>query len=155
VEIGSPADRSQPNRRRRALAAALLLACASAACRPDVPVVDAHRAAGAHGTISGTVRGPEGASPEGRSVEVVSVETGERQVAVTTRTGGFTFKVRPGRYRVELALRPGETVIKQPGLMDVTRGVGDAQGDFVLGNVRISRPRPAYRLDNGLGSPIA
>ena len=42
----------------------------------------------ADGTISGTVRGPEGTSPiEGRSVEVINVDTSERQRATTNNSG--------------------------------------------------------------------
>jgi hypothetical protein len=127
-------------------------------CRPGVPVVDPSPGpAEAAGTISGTVRGPEGTSPvEGRTVEVINVATGERQRVSTNNAGGFTFKVKPGKYRVELALRQGEALVRQPGVINVNRSDVDAHADFVLGTSRISRPRgPAYRVDDGLGSPVA
>ena len=55
--------------------------------------------------ISGTVRGPEGMSPiENREVAVINVDTGERQRATTNPAGGFSFKLKPGKYRVEIAL---------------------------------------------------
>ena len=64
--------------------------------------------------------------------------------------------MKPGRYRVQLALRDGETIVKQPGIMNVNRSDVDASADFVLGVVRISRPRhPAYQTDPALGAPIA
>ena len=115
------------------------------------------RPAQAEGTISGTVRGPESVSAiEGRVVEVINLETNERQRVTTNNAGGFTFKVKPGRYRVELTLREGESLVKQPGIMNVNRSDVDAHADFVIGSVRVARPRgPAYRTDNGLGSPIA
>jgi hypothetical protein len=135
---------------------ALLLSIA--ACRSGAPVIDpGPRPAQAEGTISGTVRGPESVSAiEGRVVEVINLETNERQRVTTNNAGGFTFKVKPGRYRVELTLREGESLVKQPGIMNVNRSDVDAHADFVIGSVRVARPRgPAYRTDNGLGSPIA
>jgi hypothetical protein len=111
----------------------------------------------ADGTISGTVRGPEGTSAiDGRTVEVINVDTGERQRVATNNAGGFTFKVKPGNYRVELTLLDGETIIKKPDVIHVNRSDVDAHADFVLGVVRVSRPRnPAPRTDDGLGSAIA
>jgi hypothetical protein len=128
------------------------------ACRAGVPVIDTGpRPAEAQGTISGTVRGPESTSSiEGRIVEVVNLDTNERQKGTTNNAGGFTFKVKPGRYRVELTLREGESLIKQPGILNVNRSDVDAHADFVIGSGRIARPRgPGYRVDHGLGSPIA
>jgi hypothetical protein len=122
------------------------------------PVVDlSTKPAQADGTISGTVRGPEGTSPiEGRNVEVINVETGERQRAATSNTGGFTFKVKPGNYRVEVTLLDGETLVKKPDVLHVNRSDVDAHADFVLGAARISRPRNRTpRADDGLGSAIA
>jgi len=122
------------------------------------PVVDlSTKPAQADGTISGTVRGPEGTSAiEGRNVEVINVETGERQRAATSNTGGFTFKVKPGNYRVEVTLLDGETLVKKPDVLHVNRSDVDAHADFVLGAARISRPRNRTpRADDGLGSAIA
>jgi hypothetical protein len=140
------------------LCVGLLALIGATACRPGVPVVDTSPGpAEAAGTISGTVRGPESsASIEGRTVEVINVATGERQRASTNNAGGFTFKVKPGKYRVELTLRQGEALVRQPGVISVNRSDVDAHADFVLGTARISRPRgPAYRVDDGLGSPVA
>ena len=128
-----------------------------AACHGG-PVVDlSTKPVQADGTISGTVRGPEGSSAiEGRNVEVVNLETGERQRATTNNAGGFTFKVKPGNYRVELTVLDGEMVVKKPDVIHVNRSDVDAHADFVLGAARISRPRNrAPRADDGLGSSIA
>jgi hypothetical protein len=128
------------------------------ACRPGTPVIDTTpRPIQADGTISGTVRGPEGTSAiEGRTVEVVNVDTGDRQRVATSNTGGFTFKVKPGRYRVELTLRDGETLVKQPGVIDVNRSDVDAHADFVIGAASVVRPRNhAPRANDGLGAAIA
>lgn len=129
-----------------------------AACRPGTPVIDlGPKPVEADGTISGTVRGPEGTSPiEGRDVEVINVETGDRQRTPTNNAGGFTFKVKPGKYRVELTLRDGETVVKRPDVIEVHRSDVDAHADFVLGTAGVARPRhSAPRVDDGLGSAIA
>jgi len=108
------------------------------------------------GTISGTVRGPEGTSAiEGRDVEVINVDTGERQHAVTNNAGGVTFKVKPGKYRVDVSLRDGETIIKKPDVINVNRSDVDAHADFIVGASRVLRPRfRAPRADDGLGSAI-
>jgi hypothetical protein len=138
--------------------AALLLALVGIAACHGGPVVDlGPKPIQADGTISGTVRGPEGTSAiEGRSVEVINVDTGERQRVLTSNSGGFTFKVKPGKYRVELALQDGETLLKRPDVINVNRSDVDAHADFILGVPRVSRPgKRIPRADDGLGSAIA
>lgn len=131
-------------------------------CRLGRPVIDSGPPrADVHGTISGTVRGPEGTTAiEGRTVELVNLDTNQRQKVTTNSAGGFTFKVPPGKYRVELTLRPGETIVKQPGVMHVNPSDVDAHADFIIStggaSDRSARPRsPTLRLDPGLGSPMA
>jgi hypothetical protein len=139
------------------LSAVALTVLTLAACHGG-PVLDlSTKPAEADGTISGTVRGPEGTSAvSGRTVEVVNVETGERQHTSTGLNGGFTFKVKPGKYRVELNLLDGETLIKRPDVINVNRSDVDAHADFVLGAARASRPRTRMpRAGDGLGASIA
>lgn len=139
------------------LGAALAVLAVLAGCHGG-PVVDlGPKPPTADGTISGTVRGPEGTSAiEGRDVTVVNVDTGERQHTVTNNAGGFTFKVKPGKYRVELSLREGESFVKKPDVINVNRSDVDAHADFIVGAPRVSRPRfHAPRADDGLGSAIA
>jgi hypothetical protein len=109
-----------------------------AGCRQGMPVVDTGpRPPQADGTISGTVRGPQGTSAvENRAVEVVNVATGARQRTTTNNAGGFTFKVAPGKYRVTLTLLDGEVIIKQPSVINVNRSDVDAHADFVIGTSR-------------------
>jgi hypothetical protein len=126
-------------------------------CRRGAPVMDAGAAPGdARGTITGIIRGPEGRSPlAGRDVQVVNTETGARHQARTGGNGGFTIQVPAGKYRIDLPLKDGETLVKRPGIVNLATGDIDSHIEFVLAAVRVSRPRgPAYRLDNGLGSPI-
>jgi hypothetical protein len=129
------------------------------ACRPGVPVVDpGPKPPTMDGTISGTVRGPQGgAAVVGREVQVVNVDTGERQRVTTNESGGFTFKVKPGKYRVEVSLMNGESLLKQPGVMNVNRSDVDAHADFIVGAARTSRPQSPSSVqgDSRLAPPIA
>jgi hypothetical protein len=134
---------------------ALLL---SSACKPGVPVVDVGpKPQAARGTLTGTVRGPDVTWPvSGRTVEIFNTETGEKHTTTTSDTGGFTIQLPAGKYRLELPLKDGETIAKRPGIIDLARGDIDSHVEFVLAVSRVNRSRgPAYRVDNGLGSPIA
>jgi hypothetical protein len=134
---------------------ALLLA---AGCRRAATVVDTAPAPPpVQRTITGVVRSPESSAPiSGRTIAIINVSTGEQQTVTTGATGGFTIQVPAGKYRLDLPLRDGETLVKRPDDVELSRGDGDSRIEFVLGAVRVLRPRgPAYRLDNGLGSPIA
>jgi hypothetical protein len=149
-----------PRARTMFLLSLTALVCAVvsiAACRPGTPVIDpGDPPPTTDGTVSGTVRGPEGTSAiAGREVRVINVETGERQVTQTNSAGGFTFKVKPGKYRVELALLAGESILKQPGVMNVNRSDVDAHADFVVGSGKVSRPRNPSSHVEWLGPPIA
>jgi len=126
-------------------------------CRRGVPVLDtAPGPASSNGTISGIASGPQGARPiVGRMIEAINVDTGERQQGTTSSTGGFTFKLKPGKYRVELTLREGESLAKGPGVLDLNKSNVDAHADFVLGVARTSHRLPAGSTDSGLGPPIA
>jgi hypothetical protein len=134
-----------------------LLVLLSMGCRQGIPVIDpSPGVAQAFGTISGTVRGPQGTSAiEGRLVEVVNVDTGERQKTTTSNVGGFTFKVAPGKYRVQVALQDGENIVKGPGIMTVNRSDVDAHADFIIGSVKLVRPRYPAHPSPTLGSPVA
>ena len=70
-------------------------------CKPGVPVVDVGpKPPAARGTLTGTVRGPEGTSPiGGRTVEIFNTVTGEKYSTTTSDTGGFTVQLPAGKYR--------------------------------------------------------
>ncbi len=123
-----------------------------------MPVVDAaSKAAEVHGKISGTVRGPEGGTPvTGRTVEIVNVATGERRTAITSEAGGFSVDVPAGEYRLDLALRDGEMLVKRPDVVVLDQRDSASHVEFAVTPARVLRPRgPAYRVDNGLGAPSA
>jgi Carboxypeptidase regulatory-like domain len=135
-----------------------LLILAGGACRRGVPVVDlGPKPPDARGTLTGIVRGPEGTSPmTGRTVEIINAATGEKHSAQTSDNGGFTIQLPAGKYRLEFALREGETLVKHPAVIDLGRGDIDSHIEFVVSAVPVKRSKgPAYRVDNGLGSPIA
>lgn len=111
----------------------------------------------AQATINGTVRGAEGGSPiSGRTISIVDVKTGERRSAQTTSTGAFRIVLPVGQYRLDVDVRDGEAVLKHPDVVALDAGGVDSHVEFVVASARLARPRgPAYRVDNGLGSPIA
>jgi hypothetical protein len=140
------------------LSIGLLALLLTGACRRGVPAVDlGPKPPAARGTITGIVRGPEGTSAvTGRTVEIVNTATGERHTVQTGANGGFTIELPAGKYRLDLPLNSGETLVKRPGIVNLDKGDIDSHIEFVLAVSRVARPHgPAYRLDNGLGSPIA
>ena len=134
----------------------LTVLAAAWGCRRTAPVLETDPTTQARLVISGRIRGPERSTLiDGRTVELVNLTTLERHRVSTDAAGAFRFKVQPGDYRVELPLRDGEALVRQPGVIHVNRSDVDADADFVIGSGRASRPRPAYRVDDGLGSPVA
>ena len=109
------------------------------------------------GTIAGNVRGPDGSAPfSGRTVEVTNDATVEKRTLETADNGGFSIMLPAGKYRVDLRLLPGEIITKRPGTVVLDRGDIDSHVEFLLSPSRVNRSKgPAYRVDNGLGSPVA
>ena len=67
------------------------------------------------------------------SRKVTAIDTaGKRYEATTGVNGGFTMQVPEGTYRLEVELRPGEKVTKQPGETKVNKGDLDLKRDFVI-----------------------
>jgi hypothetical protein len=140
------------------LSLGILTLLLSGACKPGIPVVDVGpKPPTARGTLTGTVRGPEDTTTNaGRTVEIFNTETGQKYTTTTSSTGGFTIQLPAAKYRLELPLKNGEAIAKRPGIIDLGRGDIDSHVEFVLSTARVNRSRgPAYRVDNGLGSPIA
>lgn len=117
--------------RRTALPVAAVLL--SLACHPNRPVVDPSAKPAVDGTISGTVSASGGAVPvSGRKVTAINAETGATVEASTTSTGGYTMRVPPGTYRLEMELRAGEAIANTPTPTEVEPGDLDAGRDFLL-----------------------
>ncbi len=126
-------------------------------CQRSAGAIAGSAAGSPHASINGIVRGAEGGSPvSGRTVSIVDVKTGERRSVQTTSTGAFRIDLPAGQYRLDVDVRDGETVLKHPNVVDLDAGDVDSHVEFVVASARLARPRgPAYRVDNGLGSPIA
>ena len=126
-----------------------------AACRQGVPVIDTSPAPARR-------TGPSAAPSGVRRTSAIEVARWKwstcKPVSAsaprpTTRVVSASNFV--GEIPRQAAARDGESIIKQPGVIDLNKSDVDAHADFVLGSVRVSRPRsPQYR-DDGLGSPIA
>jgi hypothetical protein len=79
------------------------------------------------GTIGGVLQGSGGGDPiAGRRLEAVNAATGVRYSAVTNVSGGFTIQVPPGDYRLEVELRDGEAMSKDPGTIHIKTSDLDA-----------------------------
>ena len=111
-----------------ALAVALL---ALTACHPG-PVVGGSGNPPASGTIAGIVSTDGNAPVVGRKVTVIESSTGARFDATTGANGGYTIKVPPGTYRIEVELRGGERVAKAPDVTKVDKSDLDPHRDIVI-----------------------
>ena len=85
------------------------------------------------GTISGTVSNSAGTPLESRRVTAIDMMTEQHYDATTEKNGGYTIQVPPGRYRIEVELRGGDQLAKQPEQINVNVGDVDAQMNFVIG----------------------
>src|SRR5262245_59913574 len=87
------------------LSVGIFILTLTAGCDRDLAAADKSRNPPvSQGTLTGSVRGPENvAAVGGRVVEVVNLETNERLRSTTNNAGGFSFRVKPGKYRVELS----------------------------------------------------
>src|SRR5436305_785022 len=107
------------------------VAAASAACHPG-PVIntDANKVGG---TIAGIVKTADAAvAVPGRKITVIETTTGARHETTTAANGGYTIQVPEGTYRIEVELRAGETLAKQPGETHVNNSDLDSGRDFII-----------------------
>jgi hypothetical protein len=121
------------------IAVLLCLVTALAACRTGVPVLDANPGPpSVMGTITGKVSGADGATAvAGRKVTAVNLDSGERAASVTSDTGGFTFKLAPGRYRIEVELLTGEAMVKDRGEFKLSKSELQHDIDIRIGSRRV------------------
>jgi hypothetical protein len=106
----------------------------SVGCHPGPVVGGAKLPVG--GTIAGIVSTETKTAVAGRKVTAINTETGTQYDATTGTNGGFTIKVPEGNYRLEVEVRPGETVTKQPGQTRINKSDLDPRRDFVIAGVR-------------------
>jgi hypothetical protein len=133
------ATRHSPALMSATLCAVLVLA----ACRAGVPIIDPSPGPpSVGGTITGTLSGEDGKTGiEGRRITAVNLQTGERQTVTTSQTGGYTMKVAPGRYRIEVELLAGESVLRDPGTFTVSRSELQHDMDIRVGIKRATSGR--------------
>ena len=119
----------------RTAAAMVVLVMLSAGCaaRHGRPILGGSTVPNPTGTISGNVRSSTGTPLEGRRVSAIDVSTEVHYDATTSKSGGYTIKVPPGRYRLEVELRGGDQLARQPEQTNVTIGDVDEELDFVIG----------------------
>jgi hypothetical protein len=108
-----------------------LLIGLTAACHPGPVVETKPNAAG--GTIAGMVSTADSTvAVPGRKVTAIEVSKGTRFDTTTGTNGGYTIKVPEGTYRLEIELRPTETLAKRPDETQVNNGDLDPGRDFVI-----------------------
>jgi hypothetical protein len=125
------------------LTASLCAVVVLAACRAGVPVIDPNPGPpSVSGTITGTLSGEDGKSGiQGRKVTAVNVDTGERHTVVSSETGGYTMKVAPGKYRIEVELASGEAIVKDQGTFTVGKSEVENDVDIRIGTKRSTSER--------------
>jgi carboxypeptidase family protein len=115
----------------RAIIATLL--AAAVACHPFRGPVVGGTEQRVGGTIAGVVSASDGTTAlTGRKVTAINTATQARYDATTATNGGYTIKVPEGTYRIEIELRAGETLSKQPGETHINNGDLDPHRDFVV-----------------------
>jgi hypothetical protein len=119
------------------LASALL----TVACHPG-PVVNAGaKQPPVGGTIAGIVTTSDSSvAVPGRKVTVTETTSGSKYDTTTADNGGYTIRVPQGTYRIEVELRPGEALARQPDTTKVGNSDLDSGRDFVI-TVRTARSR--------------
>lgn len=104
----------------------------SAGCHPGPVIGTGPKPPSVGGTIAGIVSTDSNAAVAGRKVTAINTKTGARYDATTGTNGGYTIKVPEGTYRLEVELRTGEMLAKQPGETHVNKSDLDPRRDFVI-----------------------
>ena len=113
----------------------LFIACVMGvtACRPGPVLNTGTSQPSVGGTIAGIVTTADATvAVPSRKVTVTETTTGTRYDATTAANGGYTIQVPEGTYRIEVELRAGEVLAKQPDPTRVTNGDLDTGRDFVI-----------------------
>jgi hypothetical protein len=119
----------------RTAAAMVVLLMLSSGCgaRHGRPIIGGSTVPNPTGTVSGSVTTTAGTPLEGRRVSAIDMATEARFDVTTSNGGGYTIKVPPGRYRLEVELRGGDQLARQPDQANVNVGDVDEKMNFVVG----------------------
>ena len=119
----------------RTAAAMVVLLMLSSGCgaRHGRPIIGGSTVPNPTGTVSGNVTSTAGTPLEGRRVSAIDMATEVHYDATTSSGGGYTIKVPPGRYRLEVELRGGDQLAQQPEQTNVNAGDLDETLNFVIG----------------------
>jgi hypothetical protein len=112
------------------IAVVLAVCMGAGACHPGPVIGGDPRAVG--GTISGIVTADESTPLSGRRVTITEINTNQRYETTTASDGGYTIQVPQGTYRIELELRPGESLARRPENTRVDRSDLDSGRNFVV-----------------------
>jgi hypothetical protein len=104
----------------------------SLACHPTRPVIDPGPRPDVSGSISGMASANDGTALSARRVVAVNMETGARVETSTAPTGGYTMRVPPGTYRLELEMQAREALVTLLDPTEVDPGDLDAGRNFVV-----------------------
>jgi len=119
--------------KRLAAVATVLALLGGAACHTNRPVWSATPGdQTTPGTIAGILKTPGGEPVAGRRVNAIALGTAQKYYAVTNVNGGFSIHVPPGKYRLDPELREGETVVRDPGVINVNKSDTDANREIVI-----------------------
>jgi len=111
----------------------LLMLSGGCGARHGRPLIGGSTIPNPTGTLSGTVTSSTGTPLEGRRVSAINMATEQHYDVTTATNGGYTIKVPPGRYRLEVELRGGDQLGTQPEQRQVNVGDLDEKLDFVIG----------------------
>jgi hypothetical protein len=119
--------------RTPALFCVVLMLSGACAARHGRPIIGGTVVPNPSGTIAGHVRTSGGTPLDGRRVSAIGVVTAMRYETTTGSDGGYTIKVPEGTYRLEVELRGGDQLARQPKETKITLGDLDEGLDFVIG----------------------
>ena len=111
----------------------VILASTLAACAPRGPLITGEKLPSVPGTISGMVREAGSNAPlSARRVTAVEVASGAKYDTSTASNGGYTMQVPVGKYRLQVELRSGESIVEAPADLEINTSDLDAGRNFTI-----------------------
>jgi hypothetical protein len=111
----------------------LLFSFALSSCASRGPVLSSGDTPERTGTISGVVRAAGSNTPiAARRVTAVETSTGATLETSSASHGGYTMKVPIGKYRLEVELGPGESLVEGPKELEIKNSDLDTARNFII-----------------------